>query len=56
MTEKLDSKEMVSFKELLMSEVIQLEVLVNLSEKKVIITKQDLLEEVKAVKSKLPRQ
>ena len=60
MAEKLDEKELVvSFKELLkllMSEVIQSEALVNLLERKGIISKQELLDEIMAVRSKLPRQ
>ena len=56
MAEKLDPKEVVSFKELLISEMIQSEALVNLLERKGIISKQELLEEIKAVHSKLPRQ
>lgn len=55
MATKLDPKELVSFKELLMSEVVQSEALVNLLERKGIITKKELLEEIKAVKSKLPK-
>ena len=53
MAEKLDPKELVSFKELLMSEVIQSEALFNLLERKGIITKQELLEEIKRVQSSL---
>jgi hypothetical protein len=53
MAEKLDTKELVSFKELLMSEVIQSEALFNLLEKKGIVTKQELLEEIKKVQSSL---
>ena len=53
MAEKLDPKEVVSFKELLISEMIQSEALVNLLERKGIITKKELLEEIKAVQSKL---
>jgi hypothetical protein len=51
MAEKLDSNELVSFKELLMSEVIQSEALINLLDKKGIISKQELLQEMKAVQS-----
>ena len=40
MAEKLDPKEIVSFKELLMSEVIQSEALINLLDRKGIITKE----------------
>ena len=56
MATKLDPKELVSFKELLISEMIQSEALVNLLERKGILTKQELLEEIKAVKASLPRQ
>lgn len=56
MAKKLSSKEMVSFKKLLRSEVIQSEALVNLLERKGIITKQELLEDIKAVQSRVPRQ
>ncbi len=56
MAEKLDSKEVVSFKELIMSEVIQSEALINLLDKKGIISKQELLEEMKIIKSKLPKR
>ncbi len=53
MTEKHDPKQTVSFKELLMSEVIQLEALINLLDKKGIISKQELLEEMKRVQDKM---
>lgn len=55
MAEKLDPKELVSFKELLMSEVIQSEALINLLDRKGIITKKELLEEMKRVQASLPR-
>ena len=55
MAEQLDSKELVAFKELLMSEVIHSEALVNLLDRKGIITKQELLEEMKRVQATLPR-
>lgn len=51
MAEQLDSKELVSFKELLMSEVIQSEALINLLDRKGIISKQELLEEMSRVKA-----
>ena len=54
MAEKLDNAEMVTFKELLMSEVIQSEALINLLDRKGIISKQELLEEIKRVKAALP--
>ncbi|MGA9111862.1 MAG: hypothetical protein WB290_16395 [Smithella sp.] len=53
MGKKLDSKEIVDFKELLMSEVIQSEALINLLDKKGIISKQELLEEMKIVQAKM---
>jgi len=53
MAEKLDPKEIVDFKELLMSEVIQSEALINLLDKKGLISKQKLLEEMKRVKSSM---
>ncbi len=52
MAEKLDPKEIVSFKELLMSNVYEQEALINLLEKKGIINKAELLEEIKRVKEK----
>jgi len=51
MANELDFKELVNFKELLMSEVIQSEALINLLDKKGIISKQELLEEMKRVQS-----
>ena len=53
MAEILDPKQTVSFKELLMSEVIQMEALINLLDKKGIISKQELLEEMKRVQAKM---
>jgi hypothetical protein len=53
MAEKLDPNELVSFKELLMSEVIQSEALVSLLERKGIINKQELLEELKRVQASM---
>ena len=51
MAEKLDQKQTVDFKELLMSEVIQSEALINLLDRKGEISKQELLEEMKRVQS-----
>jgi len=45
----------VSFKELLISEMIQSEALVNLLERNGIITKKELLEEIRTAKSELLR-
>ena len=52
MAKILDPKELVEFKELLMSEVIQSEAIINLLDKKGIISKQELLEEMKRVNAK----
>ena len=50
MAKKLDPKELVSYEELLMSEVIQSEALINLLDRKGIISKRELLEEMKRLK------
>jgi len=55
MAEKLDPKQTVDFKELLMSEVIQHEALINVLVRKGIVSKQELLEEVKRVAAKIPK-
>ena len=55
MAELLDPKDIVSFDELLMSEVIQSDALINLLDQKGIITKQELPEEMKRVKATLPK-
>jgi hypothetical protein len=55
MAELLDPKELVSFKELFMSEVIQSEAMINLLDKEGIISKRELLEEMKRVKAALPK-
>ena len=49
MAKQLDPKQTVDLKELLMSEVIQSEALINLLDKKGIISKQELLNEIKRV-------
>jgi len=49
MAEKIDPKEMVTFRNALLSEVIQFEALVNLLDRKGIIDKEELLEEIKFV-------
>jgi hypothetical protein len=53
MAEKLDNKETVDFKELLMSEVIQSEAIINLLDKKGLISKQELLAEMKRVQASM---
>jgi hypothetical protein len=55
MAELLDPKDIVSFDELLMSEVIQSDALINLLDRKGIVSKTELLEEMKRVKATLPR-
>jgi hypothetical protein len=50
MAKKLDQKETVSFQELLISNMIEQEALVNLLEKKGFISKQELLEEIQMLK------
>jgi hypothetical protein len=53
MAKKLDPKEIVDFKELLTSEVIQSEALINLLDKKGLISKRELLEEMKRVQASI---
>jgi hypothetical protein len=55
MAEQLDPSEIVDLPELLMSEVIQSEAMINLLDRKGIITKTELLEEMKRVKATLPK-
>ena len=55
MAERLDPKQIVDFREMLMAEVITSEALINLLDRKGIITKQELLEEMRQVKATLPR-
>ena len=50
MTEKIDPKETVTFEELLMSNIFVQEALINLLEKKGLIDKKELLEEIKRVR------
>ena len=51
MANELDPKELVTSEELLMSEVIQSDALINLLDRKGIITKQELLEEMERVQA-----
>ncbi len=50
MAEKLDHKETVTFEELLLSNAITQEALINLLDKKGLINKQELLEEIKRLR------
>ena len=53
MAKKLNHKQTVDFKELLMSEVIQSEALINLIDKKGLVSKQELLKEMKKVQASM---
>jgi hypothetical protein len=52
MIQKLDPKEVVSFEHLLMSNVIEQEALINLLQKRGIIRKEELLEEIKRLRDR----
>ncbi len=52
MAQKLDPKEIVSIEEVLLANEIQDEALVNLLVKKGIITKAEIIEEIKRLKEK----
>ena len=54
MAEKLDHKELVTFGELLMSNTIEQEALVNVLVRKGLITREELLEEIKRLRDKTP--
>ena len=56
MAEKLDTKQMVSFEELLMSQVVQQETLTRLLVEKGIFTKEELLEMVKVVDGEMKKK
>lgn len=49
MAEKLDPKEIVDFKELLISEIVTTEALINVLDRKGIVSKHELIEEIKQV-------
>jgi hypothetical protein len=49
MAKKLDPQQTVDLREVVISEIIQSETLVNLLERKGVITKEELLEEIKKV-------
>jgi hypothetical protein len=53
MAKKFDEKQTVDLKELLMSEVIQSEALINLLDEKGLISRQELLEEMKRVQASM---
>ena len=53
MAQILDFRETVTFRELIISEIIQTEALIALLDRKGIITKQELLQEIKAVNASM---
>ena len=53
MAQVLDSSEIVTFRELIISEIIQTEALIALLDRKGIITKQELIEEIRAVNASM---
>ena len=55
MAQQLDPKELVTFREALVSEIIASEALVNLLERKGIITKQELMVEINKVQASIPK-
>ena len=54
MAKKLDQKEIVSFEEVLKSNLMEQEALINLLEKKGIIKKAELLKEIKKLRDRKP--
>ena len=55
MAKKLDPKETVDIKELVLSEVIQMEALINVLESKGILTRDEVVEEIKAIAAIMPK-
>jgi hypothetical protein len=53
MAKQLDLKQTVDLREVVISEIIQSEALVNLLERKEIIAKEELLEEIKKVQESM---
>ena len=53
MAQQLDNKQTVDLKELLMSEVMTSEAIINLLDKKGIVSKQELMEEMKRVQASM---
>ena len=53
MAKQLDPKQTVDLREIVISEIIQSEALVNLLERKGIITKEELLKEIKRVQASM---
>jgi hypothetical protein len=55
MAKKFDPDEMVDLKELVLSEVIQMEALINILESKGILTREEVLEEMKQIAAIMPK-
>ena len=55
MAEKLSPQELVSFREMLMTEVITSEAIINLLDKKGIISKQELMKEMERVQASMTK-
>jgi hypothetical protein len=55
MAKEIDPKELVSFKELLLSNVYTQEALMNLLEKKGLLTKKEVLEEIKRIQVEIEK-
>jgi hypothetical protein len=55
MAKQLDPKELVSFKEMLLTEVITSEAIINLLDRKGIISKRELMQEMKRVQASMTK-
>jgi hypothetical protein len=53
MAQQLDPEQMVDLKELVLSEVIQMEALINILESKGILTREELLEKMENIASQM---
>ena len=53
MAQRLDSRETVTYRELIISEIIQTEALIALLDRKGIITRLELLQEIRAVNASM---
>ena len=55
MAEKVDPKEMTDLRQVILSEVIQREAIVNLLARKGILNRREILEEVKKIAANMPK-
>jgi hypothetical protein len=55
MAKKLHPKEIIDLKELVLSEVIQMEALINILESKGILTRDEVVEEMKSIAAIMPK-